>query len=374
MKILHIASQYNGSKVYERLTNSIDNIAGNYQYIYIPTRKEIDKKENKGNISYYDNVTYNSIDRILYYSRLIKTSSSIEKDIEIKKMDVIHAHTLFADGGVAYRLNKKYHVPYIVAIRSTDVREYIKKMPHAKLYMNKILKNASKIVFISPSLKKELGEHLDNNTKEMVENKTVILPNGIDNYWHDNYNIAKEYIKKRNEINFIQVSELDLNKNLYASIDVIKCLNQNGISAKLTVIGTGREEERYKDYVKESNMEKNILFVGYIKEKEKLKELYRKNDIFIMLSKRETFGLVYIEAMSQGLPIIYTRGTGIDKYFNDGEVGYSLSIDKTNEIMQVIPKILKNYKEMSFRCVEQSKNFKWHDIAEKYEKIYKEIK
>jgi glycosyltransferase involved in cell wall biosynthesis len=58
--------------------------------------------------------------------------------------------------------------------------------------------------------------------------------------------------------------------------------------------------------------------------KEKLLNNYRNSDIFIMPSYNETFGLVYIEAMSQGLPIIYTQNEGVDGYFKEGSVGYSV--------------------------------------------------
>ena len=53
-----------------------------------------------------------------------------------------------------------------------------------------------------------------------------------------------------------------------------------------------------------------------------------------MPSFPETFGLVYVEAMSQGLPIIYTKGQGIDGYFEDGKVGYPVNTKDSNDIVK----------------------------------------
>lgn len=89
-----------------------------------------------------------------------------------------------------------------------------------------------------------------------------------------------------------------------------------------------------------------------------------------MPSKHETFGLVYAEAMSQGLPVIYTRGQGFDGQFEEGEVGYSVQYDSAEEIVDRIKEILNNYKTISNNCVEKVDRFDWDEIARKYIEIY----
>ena len=135
MNIIQIASQYTSSKVYRELIRSLSMNKEIHQKIYIPmrTNKLNDKYKLENclnNVEFYYRVTYNKLDRILYYSRINKTRKNIENEINMKNIDFIHAHTLFADGGLAYQLNRKYGIPYIVAVRSTDVKEYLKKMPH----------------------------------------------------------------------------------------------------------------------------------------------------------------------------------------------------------------------------------------------------
>ena len=66
-----------------------------------------------------------------------------------------------------------------------------------------------------------------------------------------------------------------------------------------------------------------------------------------MPSFHETFGLVYIEAMSQGLPIIYTKGEGIDGYFKEATVGYSVNPKDVKNIVKKIEMIIHNYNKIS---------------------------
>lgn len=375
MNVLHIASQYTSSRVYREL---IEKISQNdiYQYVYVPLRKENLKNkiiiENVKKTKYLYDIVYNKMDRILYYTRIYKATEYLKKKISVNEIDFIHAHTLFADGGIAYKLNKEYGIHYIVAIRSTDTREYLRKMIHCRAYMNKIIKNADYVIFISPTSKKEFEKSLSCKMKKILNEKAIIEPNGISDYWHQNrIERKKASIQPNTTINFIQVSELDKNKNIYASIEAIEILNKNQIKSNLTIIGTGREEDNYKKIVKNKKLERNIFFKGFIKDKKELRKIYNENDIFIMLSKRETFGLVYVEAMSQGKPIIYTRGTGIDQYFEEGHVGFSIDLNNLEEIIEIVKKIIENYEMISEKCIMESKKFNWNRIANDYIKLYR---
>jgi len=92
-----------------------------------------------------------------------------------------------------------------------------------------------------------------------------------------------------------------------------------------------------------------------------------------MPSITETFGLVYPEAMSQGLPLIYTRGQGFDGQLEDGKVGYSVDCNNPEEILSKIINILDNYKEFSRNCIDNIDKFRWGNITKQYKNIYENI-
>jgi len=76
-------------------------------------------------------------------------------------------------------------------------------------------------------------------------------------------------------------------------------------------------------------------------DKEKLLSIYRNHQIFAMPSKHETFGLVYIEALLQGLPILYSRNEGIDGMYGS-EIGEAVKNSSIEEIELRLSKLIDN--------------------------------
>ncbi|MGM0567465.1 MAG: glycosyltransferase, partial [Bacteroidota bacterium] len=104
--------------------------------------------------------------------------------------------------------------------------------------------------------------------------------------------------------------------------------------------------------------------------KEKLIEEYRRADVFAMPSHSETFGLVYIEAMSQGLPVLYAKNEGIDKLFEDFTVGTAAEHDSPEDIAAKLLLIEQNKERLAKNALEQSIKFNWETVSEKYADVY----
>ena len=115
-----------------------------------------------------------------------------------------------------------------------------------------------------------------------------------------------------------------------------------------------------------------VKYLGCL-EKENLITVYRKADIFIMPSLTESFGLSYVEAMTQGLPVIYTRNQGFDGQFAEGMVGFHVNPKDIEDIYSKILMILLNYAEISNNCLVESDKYNWDVIADKYIDIYHNI-
>ena len=92
-----------------------------------------------------------------------------------------------------------------------------------------------------------------------------------------------------------------------------------------------------------------------------------------MPSYYETFGLVYPEAMSQGLPVIYSKNQGFDGQFEEGYIGYRVDPHDPLDIAEKINKIVENYSELSQNAIQAYKKFSWDILAEEYIAIYKSI-
>jgi len=273
------------------------------------------------------------------------------------KPDIIHAHTLFSDGSLANYYNRKYDIPFIVAIRSTDIDAFLKYKPWLKRYGKHILDNASYIIFISHSLKKKFLQKYGT----LYESKSLIIPNGISQSFFSVNNLQKRGVHA--PLKLVYVGDFRKLKNVPT---LIKYVNKR--QARLTIVGRGGDQEkRVLQMIRNSN---KINYLGRIENQSKLTEIYGQSDVFIMISKRETFGLVYIEAMSQGLPVIYSNGVGIDGLFNDGEVGFGVDPNSSDDIDTATRKIIADYENISKNCLNQAKEFNWSNISNRYYHVY----
>lgn len=373
MKVLHICSDYPYSKLYQNLIYELDK-QDISQIIYIPTHdKSIIGKNALSNLEHtqymYSTILKQS-DKVFYYKKINKMQRDLTEKINLKNIDYIHAHFLFSNGGVAYNFKKRYKINYMVAIRNTDVNLFFKYGIHLRNYGVQIMKEAKNIIFLSPSYcDYVINTYVPVNLQEDFKKKSKILPNGIDPFWITNTYVDKKEKRFFANINLIYVGEFTKNKNVIAIIKVADMLKSKGYNVKLRIIGKGVLKDKIIKLSKKSKA--NIIVQDYIKDQEILKKLYREADIFIMPSYKETFGLVYIEAMSQGLPIIYTSGQGVDGYYKEGYIGYPVNPNNISDITFKIEKIINNYNNIYPKCIEVSKKFKWEEIAKLYINLYK---
>jgi glycosyltransferase involved in cell wall biosynthesis len=372
MKVLHICSDFSKQSIYNQLVSHLS-VAEIEQVVYVPTRTQNElgknQKENLTNVNYKYSFILNKIDRINYFGKIKKIEKDLTSSIDVKNCDVIHAHFLFSDGGVAYNLHKKYGTPYIVAIRNTDINIFFKYFLHLHCFAFDILKNASQIIFLTPKYYEYTFEkYILQKFHEDFIKKTSIIPNGVNPFWLNNIN-KRDVSFKKNKVTFLYVGDFSKNKNIQVSIQALGEMYGEGKNIQFVIVGGGGnyDTEIRKLVVKHSNW---IKIVERTNNLEELREIYKSADIFIMPSKYETFGLVYIEAMSQGLPIIYSSGQGVDGFFEEGEVGFSVKSGKVLDLKEKLDLMIDNYENISTKCCAKSKDFSWVDISKKYIDIY----
>jgi glycosyltransferase involved in cell wall biosynthesis len=344
------------------------------QIVYIPIKRKDDLNrniiDNLKSTKFIYSKTFNDFDRIFYKIKVNKILGDINKKIELGSINLIHAYFLFSMGGIAQKIMRERGINYIVNIQNTDVNIFFKYGFFLRKKGVEIMKGASKIIFISPEYKKYvINRYIPYKLRDYINQKSVIIPMGINPFWLQNKYINKPKFKIKNKINLIYVGEFTKNKNIPISIKVARKLKDIGYNVNFTIVGGGGNNESKVKRLAKAN-EDVIKIHDRIQDRAKLLNIYRKSNIFIMPSLYETFGLVYIEAMSQGLPLIYTRGQGIDGYFKEGTVGYSVDPDDINDIINKIEMILNNYDNISKNCYDLVENFSWEKIAQAYYKIY----
>ena len=138
------------------------------------------------------------------------------------------------------------------------------------------------------------------------------------------------------------------------------------------IFGTGKEKNNIEKLIKKYNLQKKIKLCGNIAHNKIYKEL-DKNDIFILPSVNESFGISYLEAMARGLIIIGSKNTGIDGIIDNNINGYLVNSD-INEIVQVLNKIKnENQDELIKNSLLNIKNYEKNKIIEDYINIIKSV-
>lgn len=317
----------------------------------------------------YNPIAFKDKDKYIFTLKQQKIWKRLLKKWDISLFDMVHAHTLFTDGNVAYRLYRQYNIPYIVTVRGHTDFDFFKKRPNLRLKGRKILKHASKIIFLSEQDKETLFSTYLPAKLSYLHEKAVVLPNGIDKWWFDHQGLPKQ-LANTTEMNFLFVGRVMKIKNLPITVEALNRLKEQGMQVTLTIVGPLTEPEIKKEI--EQIQDFLVIFKGK-QTKEELLKIYESSDLFIMPSIRETFGLVYAEAMSQGLPIIYSKNSGFYRQFLEGEIGYAVNPLDKEEIVQAIRKIADEYSVMSRNAVEKYKKFDWTAIGSQTSELYKEV-
>jgi hypothetical protein len=281
---------------------------------------------------------------LFLYSNMHRTKSVITKYInnnnpDFKNADIIHSHKLTFEGFVGYFLAKEFNKPLFISIRQTDFF-VLKYRPDLKSFCKNILTYASTIFIIAPYMKGRLiklfGDDFYNN---IISQKLVYLPNpvnAINFYPSDNP-------AKKNFLTILWLNKKAIKrKNLYRLFLAIKSLNNPDIV--LDVIGHGDYENKVKEWTAELDIEKQVNFIGFVKNDQVTKYL-NNCKAFLLPSHSETFGVAYAEALLCGVPILYTKGTGFDGMFE--EVGVSVNSKDVSSIAQGIKKLNEDHERIS---------------------------
>ncbi|BCT11519.1 TPA: glycosyltransferase [Neisseria meningitidis] len=112
---------------------------------------------------------------------------------------------------------------------------------------------------------------------------------------------------------------------------------------RLNIGGSGQEEQRLKQQAADLGITHAVTFLGAL-QPEAVLDLMRNSDAFVLASRTETFGVVYIEALSQGLPVIATRCGGAESIVSDGN-GYLVPVDDDDALADALIKMYEHHSD-----------------------------
>ncbi len=279
-------------------------------------------------------------DRLMSYGWVMKNIDKLKSE----RYDIIHIQTPFVAHYLGTKLSRLLNLPCVETYHTffeEYLYHYIPVVP--KKLMKLIAKRFSRhqgnsldgmIVPSHPMLRilKDYG----------VTTRSEVIPTGIEpasfvlgdrDGFRKNYNIPQD----RPVLLF--VGRVAHEKNIGFLLKVLDCVRKQIPEVLFVIAGEGPARESLSHEAKALGLNDNITFIGYLDRHTELNNCYRSADIFIFSSRTETQGLVLLEAMAQGVPVVSTAELGTRDVLRDG-LGVWIAkedlIDFTDKVVNMI--------------------------------------
>lgn len=204
----------------------------------------------------------------------------------------------------------------------------------------------------------------------LLENKVKVVPHGVD------ISRFAPREKKSKSIRLLFVGGLEERKGVRYLIEALSSVINIHSGVELILVGNGAQEPELKELARKLNLEKHIKFAGYVNGwSNEITNYYNSADIFVFPSLKEGFGMVLMEAMACGLPVISTNTSAIPEVV--GDAGILVEPKNPQALAEAIINLIENEelrKELGKKGRKRvEENFTWDKVAEKMIKIYEEV-
>jgi glycosyltransferase involved in cell wall biosynthesis len=277
--------------------------------------------------------------------------------IQTIKPDVFHAQSLLC-GIPAVVAKKSLKIPYVVWGQGSDI--YLPDR-FTRMTSKSILQNADAVLALTEDMKQKM--------REICDRDISVVPNGID---LERFKNSSGGEKGSNAKTIIFVGRLHPVKGGQYLIEAMAIVHRAMPDVKLVIVGDGVERTRLEQLAKKLDLNSCIQFAGQVPQ-ERIPQIMHQADVFALSSLSESFGIVNIEAMAAGLPIVATNVGGIPDIVEEGVNGYLVNAKNPEELADKILFLLQNdemREEISANNREKAELYTWDKVTGIVEKIY----
>lgn len=278
--------------------------------------------------------------------------------------DIIHVHSIFNAGFLAEVIYKKNKIPFVVTEHSTG---FARKLFSRKqlLLAGEISKHAVRRFAVSGEFANLLDASLG-----VKNNAWETLPNIVSEAFTKRLMPSKT---ARKDFHFVNVALVDKKKsqaNLLYAFEMLKKIHKNCF---LTIVGDGPERSNLERLAHELGVEDSVRFTGLLS-REQVIDAISESDAFVLSSRYETFGVVVIEALALGKPVIATRCGGPESIVREND-GILVPVDDVNALCNAMNQLIATWNsydpiEIRQACIDR---YGEASIARKLIGIYSEL-
>lgn len=285
------------------------------------------------------------------------------------KPDIIHAHCCVWAGYAAMKLSEQIGIPYVVTEHATLFQLHRDEISEKNdKVIRKIFQKAARVICVSGAFAKLIESYRpDIDVVGNVVNCDAFVPRADS--------------EKHRGIRFLTVCYMEEEAQLYKKgIDILiqawAEVVKKYTDVKLVIGGGGSAKTKVEQWVEEQGISKYVEFTGALDRKQVIQEM-QSCDCFVLPSRYETFGVVYIEAMACGKPVIAVANGGPDDFVKPFN-GFLIEPD-VKELVQAVYEMIGHLTQGNYYQDEKISNyikskFSYEAIAEQLEAIYNSIK
>jgi glycosyltransferase involved in cell wall biosynthesis len=298
-------------------------------------------------------------------------AATVDQIYESFRFDILHVHGAVPDGHGVLLANRTRNVPVVLNIHGRDIYSTARMSRFHRRLVGRVIAGADKVIAVSARLK-ELIVELFPGIRE-----PLVIHDGMDATLFSSDSAADTDVERSGGGPVVlTVGYLIARKNHKAVISAVSRLRDTYPHIRLKIVGSGPEENRLRALCQKLGVSDIVEFLGLCS-RERVRQLMSECDVFALPSWDEAFGIVYIEAMSQGKPVIGCRNEGIEEFVNDGETGFLVSPHDLDELTEKI-RMLIEQREMAEGVGKAARrhvlmNFTWQKNVDQLMGVYREL-
>ena len=295
--------------------------------------------------------------------------SLYQKYLTKEKPDIIHAHCCVWAGYAAMQLSQKTGIPYVITEHATMFQLHPESISQKNdRYIREAFQNADSVICVSNAFREVLSVYRSKNEIQVIGNVVDCSAFRVD---------GETQKKDKDSFQFLTVCYMQTEDQLRKKgIDILlkawKKVQEQFPKARLVIGGGGQAASKAVEWCKACGVSETVTFAGALDRAEVIRQM-QNCDCFVLPSRYETFGVVYIEAMACGKPVIAAANGGPDDFISK-ENGMLVPVENIDALVDAMLRMIetgKNYQPDKIR--DSIQKFSAPSIAAQLTAIYQKI-
>ena len=297
-------------------------------------------------------------------------SSRLVDVVKAHSIDVLHVHYAIPHAYAAYMakkmlLDEDISIPIVTTLHGTDIT-LVGSHPFYRPAVTFSINHSDCVTAVSESLKQDTLRLFD------IKTEIKVIPNFIDTKKFENKEkpCERSLLAPTDDKIITHISNFRPLKRINDVIDVFEQISTN-VSSKLLMVGEGPEKSKAMAYVKSKGLNEKVVFLGNSNEIDKI---LCYSDLFLLPSEMESFGLVALEAMANGVPVISSNAGGLSEVNKHGFSGFLSDVGDVNSMAKNALELLLDEEKLNKfkkQAKKQAQLFNIDKVVTEYEDIYK---